>query len=128
MVEHTKLVSQCLPWGVLHSWDLKEQTVGLSVLAIGMDQLASQCLLGGVLQCPMRLSMWWDGVWAGRRLDSGVYPIYKHTELDDTGGVNEVKVMHMYRLRLQECILGYSDRGPSRLLESTDFVTEANHF
>ena len=37
--------------------------------------------------------MWWDGVWAGRRLDSGVCPIYKHTELDDTGVVNEVKVL-----------------------------------
>ncbi|KAD3338050.1 hypothetical protein E3N88_33571 [Mikania micrantha] len=49
MVEHTKLASQCLPWGVLHSWDLKEQTVGLSVLAIGMDHLASQCLPRGVL-------------------------------------------------------------------------------
>ncbi|KAD4180437.1 hypothetical protein E3N88_29028 [Mikania micrantha] len=49
MVEHTKLASKCLPWCVLHSWDLKEQTVGLSVLAIGMDQLASQCLPGGVL-------------------------------------------------------------------------------
>ncbi|KAD7478061.1 hypothetical protein E3N88_01197 [Mikania micrantha] len=42
-------------------------------------------------QCPMRLSMWWDGIWAGRRLDPGVCPIYKHTELDDTGGVNEIK-------------------------------------
>ena len=41
----------------------------------------------------MRLSMWWDGVWAGRRLDSGVCPIYKHTELDDTGDVNEIKVV-----------------------------------
>ncbi|KAD6119257.1 hypothetical protein E3N88_10528 [Mikania micrantha] len=30
MVEHTVLVSQCLPLGVLHSRDLKEQTVGLS--------------------------------------------------------------------------------------------------
>ncbi|KAD4585828.1 hypothetical protein E3N88_23429 [Mikania micrantha] len=39
-----------------------------------------------------KLSMWWDGVWAGRRLDSGVCPIYKHTELDDTGVDNEVKV------------------------------------
>ncbi|KAD6796169.1 hypothetical protein E3N88_07065 [Mikania micrantha] len=37
--------------------------------------------------------MWWDGVWAGRRLDSGVCPIHKHTELDDTGDVNEVKVV-----------------------------------
>ena len=37
--------------------------------------------------------MWWDGVWAGRRLDSGVCPIYKHTELDDTGVDNEVKVL-----------------------------------
>ena len=31
----------------------------------------------------MRISMWWDGVWAGCRLDSGVCPIYKHTELDE---------------------------------------------
>ncbi|KAD6118909.1 hypothetical protein E3N88_10180 [Mikania micrantha] len=37
--------------------------------------------------------MWWDGVWAGRRLDSGVCPIYKHTDLDITCGVNEVKVL-----------------------------------
>ncbi|KAD5317730.1 hypothetical protein E3N88_17676 [Mikania micrantha] len=36
--------------------------------------------------------MWWDGVWVGRRLDSGVCPIYKHTELDDTGVDNEVKI------------------------------------
>ncbi|KAD2804884.1 hypothetical protein E3N88_38261 [Mikania micrantha] len=50
--------------------------------------------------------MWWDGVWAGRRLDSGVCPIYKHTELDDTGVVNEVKVTHRNRLKLLDCILG----------------------
>ncbi|KAD5318396.1 hypothetical protein E3N88_18342 [Mikania micrantha] len=37
--------------------------------------------------------MWWDGVWAGCRLDSGVCPIYKHTDLDITYGVNEVKVL-----------------------------------
>ena len=37
--------------------------------------------------------MWWDGVWAGRRLDPRVCPIYKHTELDDTGVDNEVKVL-----------------------------------
>ncbi|KAD4585528.1 hypothetical protein E3N88_23129 [Mikania micrantha] len=121
MIEHTKLVSQCLPWGVLHSQNLKEQTFGLSLLAIGMDQLASQCLPGVFYvdrtivdqtfwppsacqegcktlnyhyhQCPMWLSMWWDGVWVGRRLDSGVCPIHKHTELDDTCDVNEVKVV-----------------------------------
>ncbi|KAD7478330.1 hypothetical protein E3N88_01466 [Mikania micrantha] len=69
-------------------------------------------------QCPMRLSMWWDGVWAGRRLDSGVCPIYKHTELDDTGVVNEVKVTYRNRLRLQDCMLGSPTRGPSRLLKA----------
>ena len=37
--------------------------------------------------------MWWDGVWAGCRLDPFVCPIYKHTELDITGDVNEVKVV-----------------------------------
>ncbi|KAD6796499.1 hypothetical protein E3N88_07395 [Mikania micrantha] len=37
--------------------------------------------------------MWWDGVWAGRRLDSGVCPIYKHTDLDITCGVNKIKVL-----------------------------------
>ncbi|KAD4385371.1 hypothetical protein E3N88_25539 [Mikania micrantha] len=98
MVEHTKLASQCLPWGVLHSWDLKEQTVGLSVLAIGtmVDQTVGLSVLAKrvfSMQCPIRLSMWWDGVWAGCRLDSGVCPIYKHTELDDIGDVNEVKVL-----------------------------------
>ena len=41
----------------------------------------------------MRISMWWDGVWASCRLDPFVCPIYKHTELDDTGDVNEVKVV-----------------------------------
>ena len=41
----------------------------------------------------MRISMWWDGVWAGCRLDSGVCPIYKHTDLDDTCDVNEIKVV-----------------------------------
>ncbi|KAD5803654.1 hypothetical protein E3N88_15014 [Mikania micrantha] len=55
--------------------------------------------------------MWWDGVWAGCRLDSGVCPIHKHTELDDTGVVNEVKVLpkevtHRNRLKLLDCILG----------------------
>ena len=40
----------------------------------------------------MRISMWWGGVWAGRRLDSGVCPIYKHTDVDITCGVNEIRV------------------------------------
>ncbi|KAD3640197.1 hypothetical protein E3N88_29420 [Mikania micrantha] len=63
-------------------------------------------------QCTMWLSMWWDGVWAGCRLDSGVCPIYKHTELDDTGDVNEVKVLPKRHLsgctRLQPSILSSS--------------------
>ncbi|KAD5508020.1 hypothetical protein E3N88_15723 [Mikania micrantha] len=37
--------------------------------------------------------MWWDGFWAGRRLDPGVCPIYKHTDLDITCGVNKIKVL-----------------------------------
>ncbi|KAD7477112.1 hypothetical protein E3N88_00248 [Mikania micrantha] len=57
--------------------------------------------------CHIRISMWWDGVWAGRRLDSGVCPLYKHTDLDITCGVNEVKVLpkeveNRYKLRLQD--------------------------
>ena len=37
--------------------------------------------------------MWWDVVWAGCRLDPGVCPIYKHTNLDITCGVNKIKVL-----------------------------------
>ncbi|KAD3067410.1 hypothetical protein E3N88_35290 [Mikania micrantha] len=37
--------------------------------------------------------MWWDGVWAGCKLDPFVCPIYKHTDLDITCDVNEVKVV-----------------------------------
>ena len=40
----------------------------------------------------MRISMWWDGVWVGCRLDSEVCPIYKHTDVDTTCDVNEVRV------------------------------------
>ncbi|KAD4180005.1 hypothetical protein E3N88_28596 [Mikania micrantha] len=82
------LASQCLPKRVFY-------IVGI----LRSRLMASQCLPYSKTlnyhyqQCPMRLSMWWDGVWAGRRLDSGVCPIYKHTELDDTGVVNDVKVL-----------------------------------
>ncbi|KAD6118931.1 hypothetical protein E3N88_10202 [Mikania micrantha] len=61
--------------------------------------------------------MWWDGVWAGCRLDSGICPICKHTDLDITCGVNEIKVlpkevMNMFKLRLLDFMLGVLDRGP----------------
>ncbi|KAD4586009.1 hypothetical protein E3N88_23610 [Mikania micrantha] len=77
--------------------------------------------------------MWWDGVWAGCRLDSGVCPIYNHTDLDITCGVNEVKVLpkevkNMYKLRLQDFLPGCPDRGPSRLLGSTSFVDDTHYF
>ncbi|KAD7117179.1 hypothetical protein E3N88_04447 [Mikania micrantha] len=80
---------------------------GLSVLAIGM---------------------WWDGVWAGRRLDSGVCPIYKHTELDDTGVVNEVKVMHRSKLKLLDCILGCQIADLVDFWRSTYYAMDAIHF
>ncbi|KAD6454601.1 hypothetical protein E3N88_09307 [Mikania micrantha] len=40
-----------------------------------------------------------------------ICPIHKHTELDETGGVNEIKVLpkevtHRNRLKLLDCILG----------------------
>ncbi|KAD4888702.1 hypothetical protein E3N88_20775 [Mikania micrantha] len=41
----------------------------------------------------MWISMWWDCVWVGCRLDPFICPIYKHTDLDITCDVNEVKVV-----------------------------------
>ena len=54
----------------------------------------------------MLISMWWDGAWAGCRLDSGVCPIYKHTNLDDTCDVNEIKVVTREFNKCFECMGG----------------------